>query len=176
MILFVACANFCTAQTIKKSIINNTKDIENWIVNNYHPDSIKLSQLCQTSCVFIRFRILKGGKVTDVNFNKNAPAFITVALTTALHSMEDQASISDSLQTDGKPYLLPFNYNYQSGCRNVYLRNKLTLIQKDLEGHFIDSQQVGEAIFNMLNFADKKLSALNCIILNPISVSNTVMN
>jgi hypothetical protein len=143
-------------------------DVESWILHNYRPDSIQLKQLCQTSCVFIRFKIVKGGKVSDLAFNKNLPGFITGALTEAIESMNRDAIISGDLQSDQRTYLLPFIYDYRAGCENVYQ-------QKDANGNTIMSQLLGEAVVNMLNFTDKKMMALDCVILNPISIGNVLM-
>jgi hypothetical protein len=63
-------------------------------------------------------------------------------------------------------------YYYQPGCKTIYDPRKYTTVQKDIKNNIVDSRLFGEAIFNMLNFTDKKRDFLDCIILPPIRIGN----
>ena len=176
ILLLGYCFNQGFAQTINKTTLNSTDDIESWIFNNYHPDSIKMAQICQSSIVFMRFKILKGGNIGNIAFNTDVPEFIMEALIKAVKSMRSNAIVAESLQSDEKIYLLPLVYYYVAACQTTIDPKRFTITEKDLKGNVVDNQLLGEAILNMLNFTVKgKTMALDCTILSPMMTSNGVM-
>ena len=171
-LLLLICFNLSSGQTMVKENLVSITDVENYIVENYHPDSVQVINLCQNSCVFIRFEISKDGKVTNLAFNKNIPVFIIKALGDAFKKMEKRATFSEALLSSRKTYLLPFIYNYQSGCTTFYNKDQFSIYKKDLAGNTVDDEQQGSAIINILNFRDKELKFLDCIILPPVRTGN----
>jgi hypothetical protein len=169
---FLTISHLSIAQNTNKVSLISIFDVENYIANNYHPDSSKITNVCQNSCVFIRFEISPEREIINIDFNKNIPDFITDELMNVFVKMGKNAAFSDTLVSAHKIYLLPFIYNYQSGCRTFYNKDKLSTYKKDLAGNIVYDEQQGNAIINMLNFRQKKLAFLDCVLLPPIRTGN----
>ena len=162
----------CAAQNELKTEINSIADIQTHILNNFHPDSVKAANICENSCAFVRFKILKNRQVGDLACTKKIPDFIAKALFAAAKSLENKTDLADSILSDTRVYLQPLVYNYQLGCKTFYSQEKLTTIQKNQKDEPVDSRKEGDGILNMLNFTDKQLTSLDCIILSPIRTGN----
>jgi hypothetical protein len=162
------------------SYVNCIKRFEKLIVKNYKPDHRQVKSLCENSCIFIRFKILKGGIINDLAFSnhtigytklkKNTPAFITEALTNAFKSAEIQGALFKDLQSDTRTYLLPFIYYYTTGCDAMRRQEKQKLDMLDTTYKPVNAEYQGNAILNMLNFTGKVSDNINYTILNPIEV------
>ncbi|CAN5369397.1 hypothetical protein BH09BAC6_BH09BAC6_29140 [soil metagenome] len=152
--------------------------ITDGLSKNYHPDAIALSKLCNRGCIFIKFKVNKQGHITHLSFTKNAVAFITVALTVAIDSLEHDAYLMNQLKDSGKTIIQPFIYDYQLGCKFPKISLSGTKEEGDqfLRSYYKtrdDMEHYGESLFNILNFTDGKLSAIDCILLTPFRVGAT---
>lgn len=166
----------------KAGYLNSVNNFEQYIIKHYHPDKRQIKWLCENSCIFIRFKILKGGKIDSLAFSvhtvgfsdsvKNTPAFITAALKRAFKGAENSKVLTKELQAADRTYLLPFIYFYNSGCYAFCKEqnDKQSIPGSDLKDP--GEQQEAIAILNILNFPDKKYNNKHYTILNPIKVGN----
>jgi hypothetical protein len=152
---------------------NSVHRLEKELINNYHPGRNQIKRLCENACVFIRFKILKGGYITDLAFSgKNTRTFsiVTNALRKAFESPGLKLVLSKELQSDSTTYLLPFIYYYNTGC-NLLSKQEIEKLNKlDTSYHRVNREQFSNAISNMLNFKDEKSNTLNYTILDPIKI------
>src|ERR1700755_2168817 len=84
----------CLAQKADKQCLKNTDNLENWIIDNFQPDTAKLNQICQRSCVFIKFKLLLNGKIGQLAFTKGIPVMITDEIINTMHKMESNTIIA----------------------------------------------------------------------------------
>lgn len=155
--------------------------IRTGIVKNFQPDSLSLSKLCRSSSIFIKFSVDKNGLVKNLALSRDSLSFIQDALIKAVKSLEKDLNLMTALKKSGKTIVQPFIYNYLEACElNKYdgtepfnkqdnNKNKSAAIS-DSEALF-DSDHVKRSLFDMLNFDDKLLTEIDCLLLNPIIVN-----
>lgn len=167
-----------SAQTNKLSINQINWHIGDGIYHNYHPDSLAVSKLCRRACVFIKFKVDQKGHISDLGFSKDSISFIKEALTKAVYSLQKDSELMETLKKSDKTIIQPVLYYYQVGCKLQALplseaSKENTNGDKHKESYistFADSEFFGASIWDMLNFDNGKLQAIDCILLNPIRV------
>jgi len=185
LIFFINQINAQPAGPIDTVFRSSIQNFEKYFIKYYKPNKRQVNHLCENSCVFIRFKILKGGKISDLAFSKdipvgglvdglvfsrNSPPVIIDALTRALKRSETHLTFPEELQSDDRMYVLPFIYYYNNGCYAERKTENKKLGTSDTTYKPADEEQFGKAILNILNYTDKKFNTLHCTILNPIKV------
>src|ERR1700759_863156 len=120
LILFANSAFSQDSGLTTRNYIRIVLKFEKYVRKYYRPDENQVKALCENSCIFIRFKILKNGTISDLAFSKNTvgftqnvrntPSAITDALIRAFKSAATRFQSYDVLASDERTYLLPFIY------------------------------------------------------------------
>jgi len=73
LIFFINQINAQPAGPIDTVFRSSIQNFEKYFIKYYKPNKRQVNHLCENSCVFIRFKILKGGKISDLAFSKDIP-------------------------------------------------------------------------------------------------------
>ncbi|MDP9078437.1 MAG: hypothetical protein M3O71_13470 [Bacteroidota bacterium] len=171
---------FLSAQPKILSDTQISARIQQGLSNNYHPDSVALSRLCRRACIFIKFKVDRNKQIVNLSYSKDSISFIKEALTKAVNLLRYDPELIETLRKSGKTVVQPFMYYYQAGCN---FPNVLSQTQQKKEDGKSDNKKsyfeirddmefFGATLWDMLNFDDGKLDALDCLILSPIRVSS----
>ncbi|QJD95858.1 hypothetical protein HH214_08210 [Mucilaginibacter robiniae] len=138
----------------------------------YQPDNKALKSLCRRGCIFIKFNISTQGKVVNLVFSKDSVTIIQDALVHAIHALEQDNILMNTLRKYKKTYIKPFIYDYQLGCKFDFGGVKAATGNTLLNYYKIrdDMEHYGETIFHMLNFDGKASQAAECLLLTPSRV------
>jgi hypothetical protein len=167
----------------EKLTLKNIELISLYVTDNYHPDQNAVNNACINSCVFVRFKISSSGVIYNLGFTKNTPTFITEAITKAFESSQKQIKLtrSDKRVVNKKVFVLPIGYYYSSGCSITDLKtlgadtSYSSKKQKQLILNKISHQEEGnDAVFHILDFNDKSVDMLNCVILRPVEIGGPI--
>jgi hypothetical protein len=162
------------AQPIDLEWIN--KSIGECITKNYKPNQTELNAFCREGSIFIKFKVNDNAEVTELAFSKDAPAFIVEALTDAIDSLSLNNALMIALQRHNKVVIQPVFYSYKLGCNFPKVSDNLDgeKYYKTYLNKVRETNHYGDLLFNMLNFSDGKLKAIDCIFLSPIGVAANV--
>ncbi|NHA06477.1 hypothetical protein G7092_21895 [Mucilaginibacter sp. HC2] len=170
-----------SAQTRELNNVEISEHVNKCLFNNYHPDSIILSKTCRRGCIFIKFRINKEGKISELAFSKDSTAFIISALRQSISSLQKDVALINTLKKSGRTIIQPFIYFYQAGCNFPRFTNESPTLQERLDFYYTHvmisgkMDHIDDAILDMLNFNGNELQALDGILLSPIQVSSGSM-
>lgn len=155
-----------------------SEHVSNDLNRYYKPDEETISHLCRRGVMFVRFRVNQNGNISDIGFSRDSAAVIQTALQHAVDSLQHDPDLIYYLKKTGKVVVQPFIYDYQLGCNLP--KHSLTSTTAEENSYNASYYQVrdnmehyGETLFDMLNFEGKKLSVIDCLLLNPIRVGAT---
>jgi hypothetical protein len=184
LVLTIFLLGTTTHGTAQKKVLNITQimqHIQTGIDQNYHPDSIVLSKLCSSSCIFIKFNVNYKGRIENIVFSNDTVSFIKEALKRAVRSLQTDKVLINSLKVLNKPIIQPFIYDYQAGC-GVNNDSELSTVTNNKVNNEPDKKSdyqimfemdhTRQSLLNMLNFNGDTLSGIDCLLLTPMLVSS----
>lgn len=183
--VFIVASLVCNAQNRsrlhKDTLIKTIADIGSLVMNNYNPDQDSVKSYCIESCVFIKFRINPEKGFTDIAFNEGTPKFVGNALVKTFERINKKLAISNIKALSKKVFILPFQYSHNAGCgfqndiwTNANDKESTVLDRKIYAERQLKMRQSDFSIFNMTTFSDGYSSALECVLLSPVSISGSM--
>ena len=163
----------------KKLTLKNISDISLYITDNYKLEPEDLDTACINSVVFIRFKILPSNKISELAFSGGAPQFIIKALSKALLAAQVHIALTagDKKVVGKKTFVLPVIYYYSGGCSVVAAPKDTTKKisgEKELLDVIARQEKTQNSVSHLLDFGDKSVDMLDCILLRPVEVAGPV--
>ena len=175
-IFFVFVIFFCRAfLSFAQSNVDKAGQRITWILQNEHNlDTSIFNKLCGRGCVFVKFKFNKTGKIASFSYSKDSLG-LAKSLYVSIIALQNDKELQRILKKTDIDFVLPVLYDFDLGC--LYPSIDMTIATKEDKYKYmlsfyktqINNDFYLRDLFDMLNFDGRKVYAIKCILLTPVT-------